>query len=465
MEKIIAFLISLITVLNSFIFSFFPCSFDNKFPISTQEDAIMINGETIDFEKTELQNKISYIFKNNSADFFNYFGIKYSTPSYIKGVISYRQDLKTLSEEFFLEPGENAEFFSFIDGYLDNKKASKVLSVSFSALDKSDLNFELSGIGLFNREVLDNEIYIENDEHKLGITLNWGGSLSYLEDKNSSVEAVIVDGVTKVDSNASKRYNAEAQSKNVNLINANDTGRLVQQSYYGTSECEQYTSGYYNNKKWNYNPVQGGNMYNEAAKIVDVRINDDDIYIKCRPLDWAKPKEDISPSYMEATYSLSKGLVKADCRFVDFSGYPPSDTTRTQECPAFYCVEPLNRFVYYGGDKPWTNDQNLSYENDLIFWPDAGYPKFNSTENWSAFIGDFDDSFGIGLYVPKNAPFLAGVFARGNCETADPATEGPTSYIAVVERYSFRSFNPTTYSFYLSTGTTDEIRSNFETIK
>ena len=206
-------------------------------------------------------------------------------------------------------------------------------------------------------------------------------------------------------------------------------------------------------------------MYNEAAKIVDVRINDDDIYIKCRPLDWAKPKEDITPSYMEATYSLSEGLVKAECRFVDFSGYPPSASNRTQECPAFYCVEPLNRFVYYGGDKPWTNDKNLSYENDLIFWPDAGYPKFESTENWSAFIGDFDDSFGIGLYVPKNAPFLAGVAMRGNCKTADPATEGPTSYIAVVEKYSFKSFNPTTYSFYLSTGTTDEIRSNFETIK
>ncbi len=123
---------------------------------------------------------------------------------------------------------------------------------------------------------------------------------------------------------------------------------------------------------------------------------------------------------MEATYSLEKGVVKAICRVVDFSGYPGSSPDRVQECPAFYCVEPLNRFVYYSGDKPWTNDKNLSYENDLIFWPDAGYPHFKSTENWSAFIGDFDDSFGIGLYVPNDVEFLAGVFDRENALQKTP---------------------------------------------
>ncbi len=465
MKKLLAFLISIITALNSFLFSYFPGSFDNEFSIPTEENEIMINGETVDFEKTKLHSKTSYSFGKLNTDYFNYFGIKYSSDAYVRGTITYQINLKTIVEEFFLEPGENAEFFSFIDGYLDKAKANKILSVSFASLDKTEYDFELSGIGLYNRKVLDNEIYIENDEHKLGITLAWGGSLSYLEDKKSSVEAVIVDGVTKVDSNASERYDAKVKSSHVNLINAHDTGRLVQQSYYGTVECDQYTSGYYNGKKWNYNPVQGGNVYNEAAKIVDIQINDDNIYIKCRPLDWAKPKEDSAQTYMEATYSLEKGLVKAVCRVVDFSGYPGSSPDRAQECPAFYCVEPLNRFVYYSGDKPWTNDKNLSYENDLIFWPDAGYPHFKSTENWTAFIGDFDDSFGIGLYVPNDVEYLAGVFARGECKTADPATEGPTSYIAAIEKYSFKSFTPTSYTFYLSTGTTDEIRSNFKTIK
>ena len=462
MEKIIAFFTMLFMFLPSYLLSFLPNKSDTDFVIPEGEGTVCVDGAAVNYEKTEALGKTEYSFGGIKTDIFNYFGIRYSSDAYVKGVITYSGKDARQSEEFFLEPGENKEFFSFIDGYLDKVKMNKLYSVSFEALNKDAMDFTLSDIALFNREVLKNEIYIENDEHKLGVTLKWGGALSYLEDKDSSVEAVIVDGKTKVDSDASGRYGVRAKSKSVNLINANDTGRLVQQSYYGTSDCDQYTGDYYMDNKWNYNPVQGGNQYNDAAKIVDVRVTADSIYIKCRPLDWAKTKENISPSYMEATYSFAEGLVKAQCRFVDYSGYP--DYITTQECPAFYCIEPLNRFVYYSGDKPWTGDAALSYENDLIFWPDAGYPKFNATENWAAFIGDFDDSFGIGLYIQNEASFLSGVFDRGNCRTADPAKEGPTSYIAAIELYEFRSFNPTSYEFYLSTGNTAEIRENFSVL-
>ena len=156
----------------------------------------------------------------------------------------------------------------------------------------------------------------------------------------------------------------------------------------------EYDHGVYMDNDWRYNPVQGGNQFNDASKIVDLKVNEDSIYIKCRPLDWAKEKEFITPSYMEATYSFENGMVHAKCRFVDFSGYPEAEST--QEIPAFYCIEPFNNFVYYPGDKPWTNGE-LKSEPDLIFWPDAGYPHFYNQENWGAFIGEFDDSFGVGV--------------------------------------------------------------------
>ena len=460
MDKLIAFFTALFVFFPSYILSFFPCNIQESFEIPVSESALSVNGDEAAADVTEENGVVTYTF-DMKTDIFNFFGISYSSDAYMKGVITYEGKSEG-SEEFFLEPGENAEFYSLIDGYLENTKMNKLISVSFAPLNKDEADFTLKAVGLFNRKVLSKEIYIENDEHKLGVNLDWGGALSYLEDKNSSVEAVIVDGVTKVDSDASSRYGVRARSKKVNLINANDTGRLIQQSYYGTGDFEGYTGGIFMDNKWNYNPVQGGNQFNDSAKTVDVRISDNSIYIKCRPLDWAKEKEYITPSYMEATYSLSDGLVKAECRFVDFSGYPEVNTT--QECPAFYCVEPLNRFVYYSGNAPWTGDKTLSYENDLIFWPDAGYPNFNATENWAAFIGDFDDSFGIGLYVKNEVSFLAGVFSRGNCTSADPATEGPTSYIAAVEAYTFRSFNPTSYEFYLSTGTAAEIRDNFSKV-
>lgn len=451
MQRLLAVLVAIFTLLPAYILSFLPGKTTDDFTIAENK-----------YELAEENGRFVYDFGGEKVGFFNYFGIKYSTDAYVKGTLTYMCGVDEVSEDFFLEPDEDGEFYSLIDGFLSKKKAHMIMKIEFVALDKNDAQFSLNGISFFNREVIDTEIYIENDEHKLGVNLNWGGALSYLEDKNSAVEAVIVGGKTKVDSDASGRYSARAVSKNVNLINANDTGRLVQQSYYGTGDCEQYQGEYYGENKWNYNPVQGGNQYNEAAKIVDVRIEADYIYIKCRPLDWAKSKEHITPSYMEATYSLSEGLVKAVCRFVDFSGYPT--VTTTQECPAFYCVEPLNRLAYYSGNNPWTGEDVISYENDLIFWPDAGYPHFPATENWAAFIGEFDDSFGIGLYVPNEASFLAGVFSKGNCKTADPATESPTSYIAAVETFEFRSFNPTSYEFYLSTGTVNEIRENFSTI-
>ncbi len=462
MDKVIAFFTALFMFFPAYLFSFLPDRIDTDFEIGVSENELYVNGEATDYTLTTENGVYKYTFSGDRTDVFNYFGIKYSSDAYMKGIVTYGGKDTGITEEFFLEPSENGEFYSLIDGYLERTKMNILTSLEFYPLSSAEADFTLYGVGLFNREILGNEIYIENNEHKLGVTLDWGGALSYLEDKNSSVEAVIVDGVTKVDSNASSRYGVRARSKNVNLINVNDTGRLIQQSYYGTGDFEGYTGGVYMGNKWNYNPVQGGNQYNDAAKIVDVRISDNIIYIKCRPLDWAKEKEYITPSYMEATYSLSDGLVRAQCRFVDFSGYPT--VTTTQECPAFYCVEPLNRFVYYSGNAPWTNDSALSYENDLIFWPDAGYPNFSATENWAAFTGEFDDSFGIGLYVPNEASFLAGVFERGKCTTADPATESPTSYIAAVEVYEFRSFNPTSYEFYLSTGTVSEIRNNFSTV-
>ncbi len=392
------------------------------------------------------------------CEWFNYYGIRYNADCHFKGTITYKSGVEEYSEDFFLEPGKNMAFCSFIDEFLGKRKANELCDVKFQPLDKDEGNINIIGISTFNREIPETEVYIESENLKLGVNLLWGGALSYLEDLNSDVEAVVVDGKIKVDSNASKRYNTEAVNTNVNLINRNDTGRLVQQSYYGTLD---YDFAKYNDNDWRYNPVQGGNQYNDASKIVDLRITDESIYIKCRPLDWAKQKEYITPSYMEATYTFENGLVHASCRFVDFSGYAPA--TATQEIPAFYCVEPLGRFVYYGGKKPWTNDK-LTVNDDLIFWPDANYPTFESLENWAAFTGMFDDSFGIGLYVPEETKFLSGIYAKGETTNEDPSRDGPTSYIAVVKDMEFKSFAPFSYEFYLATGSAEEIRGQFKAI-
>ena len=437
-------------------------------------DKICFNGEEteISVDENEMicddgEINLSSSFKINFispyCSWFNYFGLSYSSDSYLKGTIEYKAGVSDKKEEFFLEPCESpCKFYSFIDNCLDKTKANAVCSLTFEPLNAEFATMKIYGFSVFNREIPEREVYIENSYYKLGVDLLWGGALSYLEDLDSDVEAVSVDGKIKVDSNASERYKTEAINRNVNLINRFDAGRLVQQSYYGLGSGV-YEPGEYSGNPWPYNPVQGGNQFNDSSKIVDLRIEDDSLYVKCRPLDWSKPKEQITPSYMESTYEFVDSTVHVSCRFVDFSGHGNTES-RSQEIPAFYCIEPLNNFVYYSGDEPWTGGE-LSLVDDLIFWPDAGYPHYYSLENWAAFRGEFTDSFGIGLYIKNETEFLTGVFNRGLTVNSDPSRDASTSYIAVTKDMVMKDFTPFEYDFYLTTGNASEIRSNFDFVR
>lgn len=431
--------------------------FDTDFTISEAESGINLNGIPTAAQISSGSGSVS-ISLNTECDSFNYYGIKYSSTTYAKGTVTYRLGSENYSENFYLEPAENGEFFSFIDGVFDNVRSTELVSFSFVPLNAETFSLTVSGIGTFNREVPDTVTYIQNESIKIGLNMNWGGALSYYEDLDSDVQAVSDNGIIRIDSNAAERYSSEILNDSVNLINCHDTGRLVQQSYYGT---RNYDMGFFDGHYCAYNPVQGGNMYNDSSKIVDLRAEDGEIYIKCRPLDWAKEKEYITESYMEATYYLCGDTLKTSCRFVDFSGYDPA--TNNQELPAFYGAATMDNFVYYGGKSPWTDD-SLSTLDGLDEYLYAHYPSVAPTECWGALTGEFDDSFSIGLYVPNCKHMLAGVFDTVTAQTENPDTSNPTSYLAGGREMLFQSFDPIEYDFYITTGTVSDIRSTFKSI-
>ncbi len=449
---------------------------------SSVDKAITINGtkKTVSFANNTYT-------VNYSGTAFNKYVIKYSSDAYVKGELSFNGTI----EEFFLEPNENGEFSGYIDGFISGTTQTTITKVTFRPLDNEYMDFSLNSIDLSkatNPGDSSGMVYLSDANYKIGIDLDWGGALTYLEDtKNSVVSAksnentslptqvgfsskfegtftsgginigsITIGGTTK------NKYETKG---NVNLINAHDTGRLVQQSYYGTGSYP-YECGMYGEAVWNYNPVQGGNLYNEASKIVDLKVTTNEIYIKCRPLDWAKEAVDITPSYMEAWYTLEDGMMRATCRFVDFSGYP--SVTTTQELPAFYCVEPLNDFVYYSGGEPWSDSNTKINRTDLGFWGNTTEQDFICNENWAAFKGDDDDSFAIGIYCPGQTVFHTGVYYGGDgstrCSTTTPATEDPTSYMGIVDTLHFQSYKPISYCYYIKTGNVDTIRSSFKTV-
>ena len=448
----------------------------------SESKSLLINGA----QKTATFTNNIYTL-NYSGAAFNRYVIKYSSNAYVKGEFSFNGT----TEEFFLEPSENGEFSGYIDGFIDGTTRTAITSVSFEPLDKDFMDFTLTSIDLSKASSLGDSsgmVYLSDNNYKIGIDLDWGGALTYLEDLTNSVvsaksnentslptqvgfssdyEGTFYSGGFNIGSTnigGTKKDKYEKQG-NVNLINAHDTGRLVQQSYYGTGSYP-YEPGMYGEAVWNYNPVQGGNLYNQASKIVDLQVTSNQIYIKCRPLDWAKDKQYITPSYMEAWYTLEDGMMRATCRFVDYSGYP--SVTTTQEFPAFYCVEPLNDFVYYTGGEAWSDSNTKVNRADLGFWGTATDQTFICNENWAAFKGDADNSFAIGLYCPGQTNFYSGVYYGGNnttrCSTLTPATEDPTSYIGVVDTLHFQSYTPISYCYYISTGKVEDIRNDFKAV-
>lgn len=272
--------------------------------------------------------------------------------------------------EFFLEPGEGT-FTSFIDDIFDYKYASGVVRISVDVLNGDDYEFVIKDIKVDRVDVPEMTIYIQNEFYKVGVDLLWGGGLNYIEDLNERSLS--------------------------NLLNRCDTGRLVQQSYYGTREAP-YIMARFNNANWSYNPVQGGDQYGNTSKLIDYKVNGNSVYVKCRPRDWAQRKM-YTISYMENVYSLVDNVIKVDNRFVDFSGYKAKPGH--QELPAFYVISYLDTFVFYDGTKPWTDDE-LTFQRNLPFWGGSEHNKCvfkvkeNNDETWCAWVDK--NNYGIGLY-------------------------------------------------------------------
>lgn len=478
-KRLFAAVMSVLMMLVSFGLSFVFIDKSEVFDIPVfngdwQGDCLMIDGKTVpltiaggtalpggDAPAFSFTAPLTLTLDDTGKRNFNYFGLRVQSDIALKGTIRYTVLGVAYAEEFFLEATPDyTDFFSFIDGYFKSLKGGAIRSLCFEPLSDGTATLRIAGLALFNRPVLDDEVFVADAFYKIGVHLRWGGSLSYLECLSRNIEAVRTETGVVVAENALARYGGTLINDTVNLINRNDTGRVVQQSYYGSSGVnDDYIQGEFMGQKWPYNPVQGGNQFEEESKLVDCVITDNAIRIKCRPLDWAKSAKDITPSYMEAVYTLEGEYVRVDCRFVDFSPY--ESVPRGQELPAFYVIEPLNSFRYYGGAAPWSGDNTLSREDALIFWPDAGYPYFPTTENWCAWTNTEAEGFGLGLYVPGINSMLAGVYGRGGTIGADPSRSAPTAYVAAVKTITIGRFKPLTYSYLIAAGDTADIRDTF----
>ena len=372
---------------------------------------------------------------------FNRFSIAYTSTQPLKGVMTYVEDGITKTDSFFLEAGEHT-FSCVTKSYLAGERSSRIVSMTFSSLNGADAKFLLKGLSTYDYPVYGttsgDTYYISNSAYRLGIRLSWGGGINYLYDKRA---ASIIPGVE-------------------NLINQADTGRLVQQSYYGAVSFGDYKAGVYNGSQWSYNPVQGGDVYQNHSRIIDIVVSDSSVYVKSQPQDWSL-NNCLTPSYMENTYTLHSDRVQVDNRFVDYSGM--THRYSHQEVPAFYTLSCFDRFSWYDGSQGWTGD-TLSHRDDLGFWGDSAYyedckfpVKQSNTETWCAWTSS-RANYGIGLYVPNVDTYLAGRFSYDGSTSSQA---GSTNYVAPLVNKMLVSYEPIEYSYLITTGSVEQIRATF----
>jgi len=371
---------------------------------------------------------------------FNRYTITYTAEAPLAGELRYSVGSCEKTEKFYLEPAsEPTKFTSFIDGFLDGRLGRDFQEVGWTELNFSACAFDIEDITLdWVQPPKNTYIELEDAFCRVGANLRWGGALDSFVWK-------------------------AAPAGYGNLFNRHDAGRLVQQSYYGTSD-PPYVMGNFMDTPWPYNPVQGGDVQENCSKLVDYELRGNQIYVKCLPLEWGKNNVP-SLSYMENTYTLQDGVLTVDNRFVDFSGY--THEKRHQEMPAFYVVSALGTFSYYNGGAPWTNAP-LTQASGLPFWGEAGHPECyitleaGNTETWCAWTaGAQPEAFGVGLFNPEAEILLAGRFGDNVSKSAEDAS---TCYVAPLRTLLLESFVPLEYSYYITAGSLAEIREAWRAI-
>ncbi len=432
----------------------------------------------------------TYAFTGDLGD-RNYFKMNLSSSVALRGVIHYAheysgevtEDSESAEEEFFVLAGQNQDVRQILDFYSYYPGNRLVRGIEFFNLGnetgKVTLNkveaakhyIDFSTVSFNDKENVEPQLqlYLQGSAIKLGCTLKSGGAINWLSSTDNTVSQINrTDGSVYV--GKSKPAGTVIKSNDVNLINAHDNGRLVQQSYYGIApdNDQGYEPGEYgavgNARPWHYNPVQGGNYINEFSQLIDVQISDNEIYIKARPRDWAKAHE-FSVSYMENWYTVKADpeygeYISVKNRFTDFSGYNHNNP-RAQELPAFYGIASLGKFVYYGGNSPFGGDA-LTERESLGFWDGNKDCRFRLTENWSAWVNE--ENWGIGLYVPDVVTALAGRTAGFTTDAPDdnrPYKAASSTYTAPLGNFSMVTYEAFEYTYYLTLDTVEGSRALF----
>ena len=197
-------------------------------------------------------------------------------------------------------------------------------------------------------------VYLDNGIVKVGVDLEWGGAISVI------------------------------MHQGMNLVDNHDTGRLAQVAFY-------------NDDSGTWDPVQGGDVFNQGSPVLDYTAESNLIYTKTHPRNWKTGV--LTDTHVEQWVSLEGKSVKVRYKFTHFG--TDTYTFHDQEFPCAYINSRLYRLITYTDGAPWTDGGIGEFS---IPQTDPGTPntEFYPTEYWASFVDDSD--FGLTLYSPDHTP-------------------------------------------------------------
>lgn len=430
----------------------------------------------------------------------NYIKIDVDTDVDLLGTIEYYnvEDKEEANvEEFFIEAASEDTFYQFLDNFRTNASGAfdkHLTKITIKNIEDEEGKLTLNEVAISDRviDLTKAELYVENEYLKVGMDLICGGALTYVErlpqDGQVVQEIIDKDGNLRVGLNYGEIEGAELLSESVNLINIFDKGREIQQSYYADVNEEEhgYKRGKFvglNNRDWPYNPVQGGDQDDNSSQIIDFRVEENELYVKTRAMDWGQHNV-TTKSYMENWYTLNEDMLYVKNRFIDWNGFENVTKEINNEMPAVYIAQALNTFVTYDGTAPWTNGE-LDRQSALGNWAEKAYATANPTEGWFAWVNQ--DDFGLGMYVPGITRYGSGRSNSStskelglNSDAADssmltkyrPAATSPytqcyvrnTCYTAPIMRTTMDAYTPLEYTYVIRVDYVDTLRNGFQSM-
>jgi hypothetical protein len=221
-------------------------------------------------------------------------------------------------------------------------------------------------------------LYLDNGTVKVGLETKWGGAIT------------------------------EIVWHGMNFVNDFDNGREIQVAVYDGNpdprcgDC-QGANG--------WDPVQGGDHHKNGSPVVEQTLGKDALYTKTSPYHWVPENKggskekplpaDVFIEQWVSTLPEYPSAVKLHYKISHFG--KDAHTNTFQEFPAVYVNWEFGRFVYYGGEAPWTNGPVSFYTMPDL--PKTGPPLYDP-EQWGAFVND--QGIGLTVFVPGQYPYVSG---------------------------------------------------------